>query len=58
MIQSVDAGDFYIICPDDDVSEAMDKKRVLWAAGDITENRPPLSRWDDEYKGVAAKACS
>ena len=58
MIQSVEAGDFYIICPDDDVTEIMDRKRVFWGAGDITENRPPLSRWHDEYKDVAAKACS
>lgn len=58
MIHSVDAGYFYIICPDDDVNESMDKKRVLWAAGDITENRPPLSRWDDEFKEMAERACS
>jgi len=58
MIYSVDAGYFYIICPDDDVNESMDKKRVLWAAGDITENRPPLSRWDDEFKEMAERACS
>ena len=22
---------------------------ILWAAGDIVENRPPLSRWVPEY---------
>jgi hypothetical protein len=22
----------------------------LWAAGDIVENRPPLSRWHPDYK--------
>jgi len=43
-------GDFYILCPDDEVTPAMDRKRILWAAGDIFENRPALSRWHVEYK--------
>jgi hypothetical protein len=38
-------GDFYIGCPDGEVTLAMDRKRILWSAGNITENRPPLSRW-------------
>ncbi len=42
-------GDFYIICPDNDVSEALDRKRILWAAGDLAENRPPLSRWHEDF---------
>lgn len=51
MISSVDAGDFYIICPDDAVSPQLDAARILWSAGDITENRPALSRWDTEWQG-------
>lgn len=27
----------------------MDRKRILWGAMDITENRPPLSRWHPDY---------
>ncbi len=27
----------------------IDRKRILWAAGDIAENRPPLSRWHPDY---------
>ena len=27
----------------------LDEPRVLWAAGDIVENRPPLSRWHPDY---------
>ncbi len=42
-------GDFYIICPDNEVTEEMDRKRIRWGAGDITENRPPLSRWHPDY---------
>ena len=26
---------FYVICPDNDVSEEKDKKRILWTTGDI-----------------------
>lgn len=48
-IESVDLGDFYIICPDNDVPRALDEKRMAWAMGDIIENRPPLSRWHPDY---------
>lgn len=44
------AGDFYIICPDNDVSTELDRKRIRWAADDIVNNRPPLSRWHPDYK--------
>ena len=27
----------------------IDEQRILWAAGDIVENRPPLSRWHPDY---------
>ncbi|SFK22151.1 SDR family NAD(P)-dependent oxidoreductase [Bradyrhizobium sp. Gha] len=49
MIARLEAGDFYILCPDNDVPRALDEKRMLWAAGDIVENRPPLSRWHPDY---------
>ena len=48
-IERLNAGDFYILCPDNDVSRALDEKRMAWAIGDIIENRPPLSRWHPEY---------
>lgn len=47
--ERIDAGDFYILCPDNEASRTLDEKRVLWAAGDIAENRPPLSRWVPAY---------
>ena len=50
LLDSMAAGDFYIICPDNEVTSAVDLKRILWAAGDVAENRPPLSRWHPEYK--------
>jgi hypothetical protein len=49
MLARLEAGDFYILCPDNDVSRPLDEKRMLWAAGDIVENRPPLSRWHPDY---------
>jgi len=49
MIERIGAGDFYILCPDNDVPRHVDERRILWAAGDIVENRPPLSRWVPEY---------
>ncbi|WP_339765635.1 SDR family NAD(P)-dependent oxidoreductase [uncultured Hoeflea sp.] len=49
MMDSLEKGDFYILCPDNDVDRATDEKRIAWAAGDITENRPPLSRWHPDY---------
>lgn len=49
MLDSLTRGDFYILCPDNDVDRALDEKRIAWAAGDIIENRPPLSRWHPDY---------
>ncbi|KAM0133233.1 hypothetical protein ACHAO1_006331 [Botrytis cinerea] len=43
-------GKFYIVCPDGDVSEELDRKRMAWGAGDIVQGRLPLSRWREEYK--------
>jgi NAD(P)-dependent dehydrogenase (short-subunit alcohol dehydrogenase family) len=48
-IERVNAGDFYILCPDNDVPRSLDEKRILWAAGDIVDNRPALSRWHPDY---------
>jgi NAD(P)-dependent dehydrogenase (short-subunit alcohol dehydrogenase family) len=49
MIERVSAGDFYILCPDNDVPRSLDEKRILWAAGDVVENRPALSRWHPDF---------
>ena len=49
MIEKVEAGDFYILCPDNDVTRQLDERRILWAASDIVDNRPPLSRWHPDY---------
>lgn len=49
MMDRLAAGDFYILCPDNDVPRPLDEKRILWAAGDVVENRPALSRWHPDY---------
>jgi NAD(P)-dependent dehydrogenase (short-subunit alcohol dehydrogenase family) len=49
MMGRLDAGDFYILCPDNEAPRELDEKRILWAAGDIVENRPALSRWHKDW---------
>ena len=53
MIERMGKGDFYIICPDNDVTRETDTP-YPWAAQDITENRPPLSRWHAGYEDAFA----
>ena len=50
MLASLERGDFYILCPDNDVTRETDEKRMRWAIGDIVENRPALSRWHPDHK--------
>lgn len=57
MMARLNVEDFYILCPDNDVPRSLDERRILWAAGDIVENRPPLSRWHPDY-GAAFDAFS
>jgi NAD(P)-dependent dehydrogenase (short-subunit alcohol dehydrogenase family) len=52
LIAGMNQGDFYILCPDNDVTREIDNRRILWAAQDITKNRPPLSRWHADYKAA------
>lgn len=49
LVESMNRGDFYILCPDNDVPRELDEKRIAWAAGDMIENRPPLSRWHPDH---------
>ncbi len=55
MLAAMGRSDFYIICPDNEVSSEMDALRIRWAAGDIAENRPPLSRWHEDYAEAFAE---
>lgn len=49
MLAGIGRGDFYLLCPDNEVSREIDARRIAWAAGDLIENRPALSRWHPDY---------
>ena len=55
LLDALDRGEFYILCPDDEVTPEMDRQRILWAAGDVAESRPALSRWPLNRSGNAQK---
>ena len=55
MLAHLSAGDFYILCPDNEVDRATDERRIRWAAGDIVENRPALSRWHPAFREAFAR---
>lgn len=42
--------DFYMICPDNEVSPALDAMRIRWAMDDMLMNRPALSRWHPQWR--------
>ncbi|GJD48094.1 1-deoxy-11-beta-hydroxypentalenate dehydrogenase [Methylobacterium crusticola] len=48
------AGEFYILCPDNETTREMDEKRIRWAADDIVRNRPALSRWHPDHAAAFA----
>jgi NAD(P)-dependent dehydrogenase (short-subunit alcohol dehydrogenase family) len=52
LLHSLDRGDFYILCPDNDTPRSLDAARMAWAIGDIIENRPALSRWHPDWAEV------
>jgi NAD(P)-dependent dehydrogenase (short-subunit alcohol dehydrogenase family) len=56
MAKKIAENAFYVLCPDNDVTEDLDKKRILWTANDIVQGRPPLTRWRKEWKDKAQSA--
>lgn len=54
MLAALREDGFYIICPDDETTSEMDRKRILWQALDMIENRPALSRWHPDHKEAFA----
>ncbi|MEM8943144.1 MAG: SDR family NAD(P)-dependent oxidoreductase [Pseudomonadota bacterium] len=49
MLPRIEAGDFYIICPDEESPRELDELRIQWGADDLIHNRPALSRWHPDY---------
>jgi NAD(P)-dependent dehydrogenase (short-subunit alcohol dehydrogenase family) len=54
MIEGIGRGDFYLLCQDNETPRALDEKRIAWAAGDLIENRPALSRWHPAFADAFA----
>jgi NAD(P)-dependent dehydrogenase (short-subunit alcohol dehydrogenase family) len=52
LFEGLGRGDFYILCPDNETTLDIDRKRMAWAMGDLIENRPALSRWHPDYKAA------
>ncbi|CAN7538650.1 SDR family NAD(P)-dependent oxidoreductase [Phenylobacterium sp. LjRoot219] len=50
LLQGLAAGEFYILCEDNETSRAQDEKRILWSAQDLIANRPALSRWHPDWQ--------
>jgi NAD(P)-dependent dehydrogenase (short-subunit alcohol dehydrogenase family) len=55
MLERLEVGDFYILCPDNAVDRATDEQRIRWAADDIIRNRPALSRWHPDFEAAFAE---
>ena len=49
MVESLERGDFCILCPDGDTPPELDRRRIQWNADDIIRNRPALSRWHPDF---------
>ena len=50
MMDGLERGDFYMLCPDNMVTREVDARRIQWAADDLIKNRPALSRWNPDFK--------
>jgi NAD(P)-dependent dehydrogenase (short-subunit alcohol dehydrogenase family) len=55
MLSALERSEFYMLCPDNDVTRAMDEKRIQWNADDLIKNRPALSRWHPDYETAFAQ---
>jgi len=52
LIEGLASRDFYLLCPDNDVTRDVDERRIQWAADDIIQNRPALSRWHPDHEAA------
>ena len=50
LLAGIAAGEFYILCQDNETTLDQDRRRILWTAQDLTESRPALSRWHPDWK--------
>ncbi len=54
MLERLAVGDFYILCPDNETTPEQDARRIIWAADDVINNRPALSRWHPDWANAFA----
>ncbi|KAJ7162985.1 hypothetical protein C8R46DRAFT_999391 [Mycena filopes] len=52
MLERVARGDFYVLCPDGETGREIDQLHIMWAAADVAQGRPALSRWHRDYKAL------
>jgi len=52
MLDKVRQGDFYILVPDNETKREVDQLRIMWAAADVAEGRPALSRWHANWRAL------
>ncbi|KDR82432.1 hypothetical protein GALMADRAFT_57076 [Galerina marginata CBS 339.88] len=52
MLDKVREGVFYVLVPDNETRREVDQLRIMWAASDVAEGRPALSRWDPNWKAL------
>lgn len=55
MLDGIEKGDFYLWCLDHETTRTLDARRLAWAAGDVIENRPALSRWHPDHAEAFAR---
>ncbi|MFJ4142233.1 SDR family NAD(P)-dependent oxidoreductase [Pseudomonas sp. NPDC089734] len=54
LIEKMGEGDFYLFCEDNEASWELDQRRMQWAADDLIQKRPALSRWHKDYADAFA----
>ncbi|PPQ85003.1 LOW QUALITY PROTEIN: hypothetical protein CVT25_010502 [Psilocybe cyanescens] len=52
MLYKVRLGEFYVLVPDNETKREVDQLRIMWAAADVAEGRPVLSRWHANWKAL------
>jgi NAD(P)-dependent dehydrogenase (short-subunit alcohol dehydrogenase family) len=55
LVAALNAGEFYVLCEDNETTREMDERRIAWSAGDLIENRPALSRWHPDFAEAFAR---
>jgi NAD(P)-dependent dehydrogenase (short-subunit alcohol dehydrogenase family) len=50
LLSGVAANEFYVLCQDGETTREQDERRILWAAQDVIQSRPALSRWHPDWK--------